>query len=194
MLKNLISVFCVFCLLTACSEKKPPITGIDGSAIPPAFANFPDMPFPASAYVDLEDTKALGSGNNWIGSLVFNVDYSPSEVFDFYMSEMPKLGWIEVATVRARVSHMTYIQGRRAVQILIEMDSSDSSFLLLAAGNFGKMCFFIRNGESKDTIKPKNFVCWILGISNVMKAALKSVGRPLLNIFQFIRCRGKEGI
>ena len=133
MLKNLISVFCVFCLLTACSEKKPPITGIDGSAIPPAFANFPDMPFPASAYVDLEDTKALGSGNNWIGSLVFNVDYSPSEVFDFYMSEMPKLGWIEVATVRARVSHMTYIQGRRAVQILIEMDSSDSSLVTVTA-------------------------------------------------------------
>lgn len=133
MLKNLISVFCVFCLLTACSEKKPPITGIDGSAIPPAFANFPDMPFPASAYVDLEDTKALGSGNNWIGSLVFNVDYSPSEVFDFYMSEMPKLGWIEVATVRARVSHMTYIQERRAVQILIEMDDSDSSMVTVTA-------------------------------------------------------------
>ena len=91
------------------------------------------MPFPASAYVDLEETKALGSGNNWIGSLVFTVDYSPSEVFDFYMSEMPKLGWIEVATVRARVSHMTYIQGRRAAQILIEMDSSDSSMVTITA-------------------------------------------------------------
>ena len=133
MLKYFLSVFCVLSLLTACTEKRPPITGIDGSAIPPAFANFPDMPFPASAYVDLEETKALGSGNNWIGSLVFTVDYSPSEVFDFYMSEMPKLGWIEVATVRARVSHMTYIQGRRAVQILIEIDDSDSSMVTITA-------------------------------------------------------------
>ena len=133
MLKNLISVFCVFCLLTACSEKKPPITGIDGSAIPPAFANFPDMPFPNQAYVDLEETKALGSGHNWIGSIVYNAPYTPSEVFDFYVSEMPKLGWLEVATVRARVSHMTYIKERRAVQILIEMDSSDSSTVTVTA-------------------------------------------------------------
>ena len=46
---------------------------------------------------------------------------------------MPKLNWIEVATVRARVSHMTYIRGQRAVQILIEMDSSDSSLVTLTA-------------------------------------------------------------
>lgn len=131
MFKKLVFALCIL-FSVSCSEKQP-IVGIDGSAIPPAFANFPDMPFPASAYVDLEETKALGSGNNWIGSLVFNVDYSPSEVFDFYMSEMPKLGWIEVATVRARVSHMTYIQGRRAAQILIEMDSADSSTVTITA-------------------------------------------------------------
>ena len=123
---------CLFCL-SSCSKEKTPITGIDGSAIPPAFANFPDIPFPTQAYIDLDDTKALGSGENWIGSLVFTAPYTPSEVFDFYMSEMPKLNWVEVATVRARVSHMTYIRGARAVQILIEMDSSDSSLVTLTA-------------------------------------------------------------
>ena len=133
MLKKCLITMLLVCGLTACSSEKTPITGIDGSAIPPAFANFPDIPFPNQAYIDLSDTKALGSGENWIGSLVFTAPYTSSEVFDFYMSEMPKLNWIEVATVRARVSHMTYIRGQRAVQILIEMDSSDSSLVTLTA-------------------------------------------------------------
>lgn len=119
--------------VSACANEKTPIMGIDGSPIPPAFASFPDIPFPNQAYIDLEDTKALGSGENWIGSLVFTAPYPPSEVFDFYMSEMPKLNWIEVATVRARVSHMTYIRNARAVQILIEMDSSSTSLVTLTA-------------------------------------------------------------
>ena len=129
---NVLFMALVF-ILTACSSERQPITGMDGSVIPPAFANFPDMPFPNQAYVDLEETKALGSGHNWIGSIVYSAPYTPSAVFDFYVSEMPKLGWIEVATVRARVSHMTYIKERRAVQILIEMDSSDSSMVTVTA-------------------------------------------------------------
>ena len=132
MFKKLVFTLLVVISLSSCSEKQP-IVGIDGSAIPPAFANFPDMPFPASAYVDLEETKALGSGSNWIGSLVFTVDYSPSEVFDFYMSEMPKLNWIEVATVRARYSQMTYGRNNRVVQILIESTGSDSSKVTITA-------------------------------------------------------------
>ena len=123
----------VFFCLCGCATETFEINGIDGSPIPPAFANFPDMPFPNQAYIDLSETKALGSGHNWIGSLVFTAPYTPSEIFDFYMSEMPKLGWTEVATVRARVSHMTYIQAKRAVQILIEMDSSDTSMVTITA-------------------------------------------------------------
>ncbi len=134
MLKRYNIVLMAFLLvLGACSSERQPITGMDGSAIPPAFANFPDMPFPNQAYVDLSETKALGSGHNWIGSIVYTAPYTPSEIFDFYVSEMPKLNWIEVATVRARVSHMTYIQERRAVQILIEMDDSDSSMVTVTA-------------------------------------------------------------
>lgn len=133
MIKKYIFTMVLLLFTAACSQERAPITGIDGTAIPPAFANFPDMPFPNQAYIDLSETKALGSGHNWIGSLVFTAPYTPSEIFDFYMSEMPKLGWIEVATVRARVSHMTYIQGRRAVQILIEMDTSDSSLVTVTA-------------------------------------------------------------
>ncbi len=122
MLKNKILALTLVLILSACATERPSLMGIDGGAIPPAFAHFPDVPFPTDAIVDLKETKALGGGENWIGSLVYTTPYNPSSIFDFYVSEMPKLNWIEVATVRAKISQMTYIRNNRAMQILIEMD------------------------------------------------------------------------
>lgn len=133
MLKNNIFAITLVVILSACAQEKPVLTGVDGSAIPPAFASFPDIPFPEKSYIDLGETKALGSGEKWIGSLVFNAPYNASSVFDFYVSEMPKLKWKEVATVRSKISHMTYTRERRAVQILIESDGSDKSQIMITA-------------------------------------------------------------
>ncbi len=133
MLKNNILAITLVVILSACAQEKPVLTGVDGSAIPPAFASFPDIPFPEKSYIDLGETKALGSGEKWIGSLVFNAPYNASSVFDFYVSEMPKLKWKEVATVRSKISHMTYTRERRAVQILIESDGSDKSQIMITA-------------------------------------------------------------
>ena len=132
MLKNSILVLFMCCLI-GCASEKPKLLGVDGSAIPPAFVQFPDIPFPQESYVDIEETKALGSGENWIGSLVFDSPYNASNIFDFYMSEMPKLNWIEVATVRAKFSQMTYGRNNRVVQILIESTGSDSSKVTITA-------------------------------------------------------------
>ena len=133
MLKNNILVITLVLILSACASEKPKLTGVDGSAIPPAFAQFPDIPFPQESFVDLDDTKALGSGENWIGSLVFDTPYNASSVYDFYMSEMPKLNWIEVATVRAKFSQMTYGRNNRVVQILIESHGNDKAKVTITA-------------------------------------------------------------
>ena len=133
MLKNNILALALVLILSACASERPTLSGVDGSAIPPAFAHFPDVPFPSEAYIDLDESSALGSGENWIGSLVFTAPYNASSVFDFYVSEMPKLKWIEVATVRAKISHMTYVRGNRAIQILIEIDNSDTARVTITA-------------------------------------------------------------
>lgn len=133
MLKNNILSFILLLVLTACASDKPILKGVDGNEIPPAFANFPDVPFPEKAYVDLSETKALGSGESWIGSLAFDCPYNASRIYDFYVSEMPKLKWIEVATVRARISQMTYVRDNRAIQILIESDGADDACVTLTA-------------------------------------------------------------
>lgn len=98
MLRNSILAITLVAVLSGCASDKPVLHGVDGNEIPPAFAHFPDVPFPEKAYVDLDQTKALGSGDNWIGSLAFDCPYNASSVYDFYVSEMPKLKWLEVAT------------------------------------------------------------------------------------------------
>lgn len=132
MIKKVILMTIVLAI-SACANERPVLKGVDGNDIPAAFAHFPDMPFPEPAYVDLNQTKALGSGEKWIGSLVYDTPYNASSIFDFYTSEMPKLKWVEVATVRAKISHMTYIRDNRAVQILIQSDGNDKSFVTLTA-------------------------------------------------------------
>lgn len=137
MLKSISKIKVLFVILgfalAGCASDPLPLNGIDGSPIPPAFAHFPDIPFPEKAYLDLSETKALGSGDNWIGSLVYTAPYDASRIFDFYVSEMPKNRWIEVAVVRARISQMTYFRDSRAIQILIESPKDNESRISITA-------------------------------------------------------------
>lgn len=119
--------------LCNCATKNYELNGVDGQPVPPAFANFPDLPFPERAYLELGDTKALGSGDNWIGSLVYTSPYNASRIFDFYVLEMPKNRWAEVAIVRARISQMTYYRDNRALQILIESVKDNESKVTITA-------------------------------------------------------------
>lgn len=133
MLKNNILILTIVLILSACATDKPTLNGVDGSAIPAVFAHFPDVPFPTEAFIDLEETKALGSGENWIGSLVYSTPYNASRIYDYYVSEMPKLGWTEVAMVRAKISHMTYVRDNRAIQILIESSGAEKALVTITA-------------------------------------------------------------
>ena len=125
--------FFALVLLTACSFDRVALKGTDGSEIPPAFASFSGIPIPEPAYIDLNETRALGFGENWSGTLVFTTPFPSHEVFDFYISEMPKFGWSDVATVRARISHLTYIKDKKALQILIEQNSDTESYVTLTS-------------------------------------------------------------
>lgn len=133
MYKKLLSAAFCMLLLTSCANKTIEISGTDGSDIPPAFANFPDIPFPQQAYLNLDDTKALGSGENWIGSVSYKAPYNASRIFDFYISEMPKLRWVEVAVVRTKISQMTYFRDNRTLQILIESRGDNNAQVTITA-------------------------------------------------------------
>lgn len=143
MIKKILKInilFTILLILSGCATESNTLNGVDGSPIPSAFANFPDIPFPEKSYLELGDTKALGTGENWIGSLAFTSPYNASRIFDFYVSEMPKTRWVEIAVVRARISQMTYYRNNRAVQILIEsIDDNDSRITITAVPNQAKI-------------------------------------------------------
>ena len=127
-------IFVFFILITiGCAQEQLVLKGSDGETIPPAYASFSGLPIPEPAYIDLEETRALGYGENWSGTLVYTAPFPAHEIFDFYIAEMPKFGWSDVATVRARICHMTYIRDKKAVQILIEKNSDSESYVTITS-------------------------------------------------------------
>ena len=139
MIKKILKIkmlIAILLLLSGCANESYILKGTDGSPIPNAFSNFPDIPFPEKSYLELGETNALGTGDNWVGSLVFTAPYNANRIFDFYVSEMPKNLWAEIVVVRARISQMTYFKDNRAVQILIEtIKENDSRVTITAVPN-----------------------------------------------------------
>lgn len=123
----------VFTTLCGCTHEPNIMYGSDGHEIPMVFQNFPDIPFPDNSYLNLENSKTMGNGENWVGSICYTASFNAGRVFDFYVAEMPKKGWAEVAVVRAGISQMTYVRNGRAVQILIQIEGDDSAFVTITA-------------------------------------------------------------
>ena len=85
----------------------------------PSFADFSDVPIPASARMNIDRSLILGPKDNWLGRLVFRSSNSAAEAFDFYAGGMPRFGWQPVAVVRGATSAMTYQRQDRVASIQI---------------------------------------------------------------------------
>ena len=99
--------------------------GTDGAAGAPAgpeksFNRFPDIPVPTKANMDTARTLVFGSGESWYGQLGLDTGHSADSMFDFYKQELTSFGWLEVTSVRAPVSVLTYERQGRVLSIQIE--------------------------------------------------------------------------
>ncbi len=145
---KIIKLFIVLLLLNACTKEAPILYGTDGREIPMVFQNFPDIPFPDKSYLSLEDSKTMGNGETWTGSVCFTTGFNAGRVFDFFVAELPKKGWVEIAVVRAEISQMTYVKDGRAIQVLIQMEGKDSAFVTITAiPNQASVKLINNNGE-----------------------------------------------
>lgn len=70
--------------------------------------------------MDLRGTLVLGGADTWVGRLAMSTRKGPSDIFDFYHSEMPKFGWQEVTAVRSAISVLTYRRGVRIATVQIQ--------------------------------------------------------------------------
>ncbi len=78
-----------------------------------------DVPLPAGYSLDHSDTFLLGEGDQWSGRLVYKINSSADEMFNFIRRQMPVLGWKEVSVYRAPISVLTFTRGNRVATIRI---------------------------------------------------------------------------
>jgi len=85
-----------------------------------SFNRFPDIPVPSGANMDMTRTIVFGSGEGWYGQLGLDTGHGPNSMFDFYKQELPSFSWIEITSVRAPVSVLTYERQGRICSIQLE--------------------------------------------------------------------------
>lgn len=113
------------------SSEQPVNTGATAAD---TFKQFNDIPIPADADIDLEQSLVLGTEDGWIGRLSLDVGYVMIDMYAFYTKEMPRFGWEQLTTVRARISTMTYRRGSRVATITMQPHSGLQKFSNLSSG------------------------------------------------------------
>ncbi|MBC37142.1 MAG: hypothetical protein CMM97_04830 [Rickettsiales bacterium] len=127
------SFILAFFFLTSCSgdlQQSAGPAGEPGSEV--TFSQFSDIPIPGGADLDLDRTIIIGKNQaEWTGRLSFSNWMSMTENYDFFISELPKFGWIEIAQVRSEIGILTYQSANRIMIIKIENLSNIRQFYLL---------------------------------------------------------------
>lgn len=123
--------------ISACSQEqmypsfKSDDTFVDGAMqTAPNFAQFREIPVPEKSTMDLKKTLVFGT-EPLIGRLAFSAPYSQSNLFDFYMQEMPKFGWHEVTVVRSANSFLTFSKDTRIATIQLSSTATGSSDVIM---------------------------------------------------------------
>lgn len=98
------------------------------------FKQFTDIPIPVDADLAIEESLVLGTDDGWIGKLAMDVGHPMIDMYAFYTREMPRFGWEQLTTVRARISTMTYRRGTRVATIALQPRGSIDKLTSLGGG------------------------------------------------------------
>jgi hypothetical protein len=107
-------------MLSACGTSLAPNQMDGGQPGEASFAQFKDIPIPSSARMNAERSLITGAQDAWIGRLVFTSWTNPTEMFDFYKNNAAGFGWEEMASVRSKVSVLTYTRSERVMTVQIQ--------------------------------------------------------------------------
>jgi len=105
-----------------------------------AYNQFPDIPIPSGAVINIEKTLVFGS-KPWFGQLSLSTSTNVAYVFDFYRSNLPQYKWKELASVRAKSSFLTYDSEDRILSISIEGSAIRGAKILLTVSPKGNASF-----------------------------------------------------
>jgi hypothetical protein len=79
-----------------------------------------DVPVPAGAKLDAEQSLIMGAQDKWLGRIVLRVDMAPTEAYNHFSKGMAGFGWNSITAVQARISSLTFQRGERVSTVQIE--------------------------------------------------------------------------
>jgi len=82
-------------------------------------ASLSDVPLPRGYSLDSKETIVFGEGDRWTGKVVYDINSSGDDMFEYLRREMPNFGWSEVSVFRANVPVMTYQRQGRVATVQI---------------------------------------------------------------------------
>ena len=106
------------------------------STVTSAYTQFPDIPIPSGADINVEKTLIFGS-KPWFGQLSLNTSANAGTMFDFYRNNLPQYDWQELTSVRAPTSILTYDSEDRILAISIQGSTLRGSEITLTVSPKG---------------------------------------------------------
>ncbi|MAH84699.1 MAG: hypothetical protein CBB68_10245 [Rhodospirillaceae bacterium TMED8] len=103
-----------------------------------AYRQFPDIPVPTGATINMEKTLVLGT-NPWFGQLAISTATSTNGMFDFYRENLRAYGWQEITAVRAPTSILTYATPDRVLAIAIQSGTLVGSDITITVSPRGQI-------------------------------------------------------
>ncbi len=116
--RHLLANICLLAALAGCTHFDRATIGARETN--ESFTRFDSFPVPGGSRLDMDRTLVLGSDTGWTGRLTYFTNISPATIYEFYLAEMPLVGWREVMTVRSATSHLVFESSDRTVTIAIE--------------------------------------------------------------------------
>ncbi len=101
----------------------------DQTPIKSSYSQFTDIPVPAGASINLEQTLILGERETWIGRLMYDTELPPDRAFDFFSSEMPRFGWKTITSSRSASNTLIFSRQKRAATIQISTQNFGGSIV-----------------------------------------------------------------
>lgn len=72
---------------------------------------------PAGARINHSQSLIMGSGENWVGRVMLELDQNPNAAYNFFLEQYPQQGWTLVSAVRGKTSLLVFTKADRSATV-----------------------------------------------------------------------------
>jgi hypothetical protein len=112
-LNTITSVVMLSMLIAACASSGDSPTGTPSEVQEIQSQLLGDMPLPAASKIIGSDSLIIGRGDSWVGRVVLSGVQTPTDIYAFFQSEYPRVGWTTISAVKSKTSILVFTKGDR---------------------------------------------------------------------------------